>query len=62
MMKEVGGVLGPDDDRVNVLGAKLPEAADEMVGIVGQQLRAPGGADDFGWSVNGHLSWDGGRL
>jgi hypothetical protein len=39
-MQDVGRVLRPDDDGVDSLQADLVEAADELVGVVADQLRA----------------------
>ncbi len=44
--EEVGGVFCPDNDGVDVVGADLAEAAGEAVGVVADELGAPGGADD----------------
>ncbi len=61
VVEEVGGVLGPQHEGVDGLGAQLPQAAGEVVGVVVEQLGAPGGADDFlglggGGVVTGHFS------
>ena len=47
VVEQVGGVFGPHDDGVDRGGAELVEPGGELVGVVGDQVGAPGGADDL---------------
>ena len=46
VVEQIAGVFGPHHDGVNALGPDLLQARGEEVGVVPEQLGAPGGAED----------------